>query len=344
MQRMTLWIAILFCFYLLTFSGRFHSIDEMSTFLTTESLAKHGRLTVEQMRWAANWTPPQNWEGQDGYYYSKKGVGIALLAVPFYALGLLLPDVSVVHTVMLMSIVITIGSAVLLAAIVRRLGYSRAVALTVATIFAVATPAWHYSRTIFDTPITTFCWLLGFWALLVLERSRWWAIVAGIALGASALMKPSNILGVAVFVGWDLWRYLKYSSWASSGRECLITFRRYLSSRLFLFGALFLSGMVLVGLNWLRFGDPLATGYGSGSGEEFTFDYMTSLPALVLSPGKSIFVFAPSLLVALLGWRLFWHRQHKVAWLALVLRVYPKTRYKCRDSAFEYNTGISILQ
>jgi len=321
MQRMNLWIAILFCFYLLTFSGRFHAIDEMSTFVMTESLVKHGRLTVEQMRWSAIWTPPPNWEGQDGYYYSKTGVGIALLAVPFYALGLLLPDVSVVHTVMLMSIVITIGSAVLLAAIVRRLGYDRAVSLTVATIFAVATPAWHYSRTIFDTPVTTFCWLLGFWAFLALERSRWWAIVAGMALGASALMKPSNILGVAVFVGWDLWRYLKDSSWANSRRDCFITFGRYLSSRLYLFGTLFLIGMVLLGLNWSRFGNPLETGYRPTSGDKFTFDYMTSLPALVLSPGKSIFVFAPSLLVALLDWQLFWQRQCKVAWLVLALSV-----------------------
>lgn len=297
--------AIIFCFYLLTFSGRFHSIDEMSTFVTTESLAKHGSLAVEQMRWAAGWLPPQNLDGQDGYYYSKKGVGISLLAVPFYALGLLLPGIGLVQTVMLTGLVLTVGSATLLAAILRRLGYSQLVSWAVAAIFAVATPAWHYSRTIFDVPATTFCWLLAFWALLVSPQSPIWAVVAGTALGASVLMKSSNVVGVAVFV------ILGLGLGIANTRQ----------SKTFLLVPLILFAALVAGLNWLRFGNPLSTGFGADRGEWFIFDYGASLPAYIFSPGKSIFVFAPPLLAALLGLPLFWRHQRKAAFLPIALSI-----------------------
>lgn len=332
--------ATVLCVSLMTFSGRFHAIDEISTLATTESLVKHGDLAVEQVRWSASWTPAQNREGTDGRYYSKKGVGVALLAAPLYALALWWPGLGLVQAAMVTGAIVTGASAALLAAILRRLGYGLRPALFVAAVFAVATPVWPYSRTLYAEPSTIFLWLLALWALLASRDRPAWAALAGAALGASVLVKTPNVVGVAVlvaaYVGWGLsegGRDLtprppllpgegesfedEGEHEHASGARGLLATPLPVSGRgrgrgsalavpLLFFAALF------VGLNWLRFGDPLATGYGDG-GERFVFDYAASLPALLVSPGKGLFVFAPALLVALAGWPRFWRRHRDVA-------------------------------
>ncbi|MCZ7567179.1 MAG: hypothetical protein M5U01_01085 [Ardenticatenaceae bacterium] len=392
--------AAVLCVYLMTFSGRFHSIDEISTLATTESLVKHGDLAVEQVRWSATWTPPQNREGADGRYYSKKGVAVALLAAPLYALALRWPGLGLVQAAMVTAVILSAGSAALLAAILRRLGYGLRPALGVAAIFALATPAWPYSRLLYAEPPTTFLWLLALWALLASRDGPAWAVLAGSALGASVLVKTPNLVGVAVYVAVavGLWLYgfggrrgdltprlsplppkgealasdahrlgrsgqritsgsslltlrrgrgrstrnltsspeegksfeddVAYPDRSSSGQQSPPSLLPTLGRRrrrgpslepmialavpLLLFAALFLV------LNWLRFGSLLATGYGDAD-ERFVFDYAVSLPALLLSPGKGLFVFAPPLLAALAGWRRFWRRQRRVALLVVAL-------------------------
>lgn len=37
--------------YLLTYSGNFHSTDEMAMFAVTENIVKHGQFNSDQIRW-----------------------------------------------------------------------------------------------------------------------------------------------------------------------------------------------------------------------------------------------------------------------------------------------------
>lgn len=217
------------------------------------------------------------------------------------------------------------ANAILLAAIVHGLGYGPRGALAVAAIFATATPAWHYSRTIFGEPITTFLWLLAFWALLTSHQSRAKAFLGGMALGASILAKTANILGTAIFPLWAmglLARPWVESLWPS--RQNIKASPRPAWDRLELVAAFiaplsFFAGTFLW-LNWLRFGHPLDADYGNG-GEAFTFDYGTSLPALLLSPNKGLFIFAPPILAALVGWPAFWRQHRDMALLAATLGI-----------------------
>jgi len=344
-QRAQYWLllaTVVFCLYLITFYGSISSIDEMSTLATTESLVKRGSLAVDQMRWAARWTPAQEREGPDGNYYSKKGLGIALALAPFYALGLLWPAVGLVTLVKLVGVVFSIGSVVLLADIVAKLGYGTRLALIIATIFAIATPAWPYSRTLYSEPVTAFLWLLALWAMLPARQHWSWAIVSGSALGVSILVKTANIPGVAAFAFWRAgllaWPRLKA---LCRPREALepgwrLTGDSLWSATLFGLPLLFFAGAFLW-LNWLRFGSPLETGYGDG-GEAFTFNYAVSLPALLFSPNKGLFIFAPALLVGLAGWPRFW-RQH--GHLALLLLGLTLANWLFYGAWFRWTGGVA---
>ena len=87
------WLFLLLtAVYLISYSGAFHAIDEVSVAAMTESLVKHRKVDTNQILWSLDWAPSQSRMGPDGNLYSKKGVGTALLGAPFYWLSLRLPS------------------------------------------------------------------------------------------------------------------------------------------------------------------------------------------------------------------------------------------------------------
>ncbi|MBN1900983.1 hypothetical protein JW926_06620, partial [Candidatus Sumerlaeota bacterium] len=81
-------VFFLFLFlYLLTMGGHIYSPDEEILFRVTQSLAEHGRLSIEPLLGFATK------QGIDGKQYAQYGVGQPLLAVPFYYFGKLLAAV-----------------------------------------------------------------------------------------------------------------------------------------------------------------------------------------------------------------------------------------------------------
>jgi len=77
--------ALLFSVYLLTFSGRYHSSDEMSMLAATDSLARRGAWDTELIRWMGE---QQGSFSPDGHLYSRKGIGTTLAALPLYWLAI----------------------------------------------------------------------------------------------------------------------------------------------------------------------------------------------------------------------------------------------------------------
>ncbi|MCZ7668240.1 MAG: hypothetical protein M5U34_14170 [Chloroflexi bacterium] len=59
-------------FYIVSYAGIQHSIDELATVSLTESIL-HGKRDVNRMEWEQERRPPQNTYGVDGNLYSKKG-------------------------------------------------------------------------------------------------------------------------------------------------------------------------------------------------------------------------------------------------------------------------------
>ena len=67
-------------------------------------------------------------------------------------------------------------------------------------------------------------------------------------------------------------------------------------------GSPILVAILLVGAyNAVRFGSPAETGYGE-TAQAFTTPLYIGLYGLLLSPGKSVFLYAPILLAAIFGW------------------------------------------
>ena len=167
----------------------------------------------------------------------------------------------------------------------------RAVPVTLVVI--AASPIVVYSRFFYGEICQTalfVCWTLS-WLWVRRRPSPAGLLLHGALIGLCVLAKST----FAVLLPWlvvDLWlqrrsdrRPVLDAAWVALGGAP--------------FAALFFA------YNFLRFGDPLAQNYDAGYDSGFGFDnpLLTGLFGMFLSPGKSVFLYAPLVLVSFLGLR-----------------------------------------
>jgi hypothetical protein len=296
--------CLLFSVYLFTFSGTYHSSDEISMLAATDSIARRGTLDIELLRWMGE---QQGSFGPDGHLYSRKGIGTTLVALPHYWLALQFQRLGNVQTAMLTSGVLTALTGLLVFLLLRRLAYARGVALSVALAFGLGTMVWPYARYLFSESLAGLGLMASAYFLLRFRDEPGPAspLLAGAGLGVALLARLSNAI-VAPFLGLVLLAYL---------------FRRYgrdwhkFVQPVLLFIVPVLAALAIIGwYNWARFGSPLTTGYLPE--ETFSTPFFEGLYGLLLSPGRGLLWYNPLLWAALLGWVPFFRKHRSEALLA----------------------------
>lgn len=300
--------ALLFSVYLLTFSGVYHSSDEMAMLVATDSLARRGGWDIEWLRWMGE---QQGSFGPDGHLYSRKGIGMTLVALPLYWLALQSARLGNVQTAMLTNCLVTALTGAWLYRTVRRLRYPIGAALATALAFGLGTMAWPYARYFFSESLSALGWMVGVYYLLRArqEPGRASYLLCGAGLGLALLARLNNAIAVPI-LGLALLADLA---------------RRRLAPRGWIgpIGAFLAPILVALAIssayNWLRFGHPLTTGYLPE--ERFATPFLEGFYGLTLSPGKGLLWYNPLLWAALAAWPVFFRRRRLAAVLsgALVL-------------------------
>lgn len=317
--------ALLTCFYTLTSSGRFHIVDEVSLFNVTASLAMRGAVDTNAIAWTQWVNSPGEVLGAfgpDGQVYSKKGPAPALVAVPWYLMLHLITNLNVrigqLQSSLLWNGVLTAWTAVLLWLTALRLGYKDRTGMVLGLLFGLATIAWPYANQFFGEPLSAFSLLLCFYGVAAWrQRGHWlWLAVAGIG-GALAITTVTahalliGIIGLWFVVDWLLRR--RAGDAPSTGRFGL---------GLAAFAApLVAGGLLLLVYNFIRFGNPLETGYHFDSGEGFTTPLFQGLWGLLVSPYRSVFLHTPLFIGSLLAFVPFWRRHRGEATLVAAMSV-----------------------
>jgi hypothetical protein len=309
--------------YLLTYSGTFHSSDGQAMFAVGESLVRRGDYDINQIRWMAL---QQGDFGPNGDLYCHKGPATSLFAVPLIWLGLVVPFWGVVQSGMLFNVIVTALTGALLYWYARRLGYSASTALICGVVFGLATMAWPYSKYFFSEPLSGLTLLAAAYFLLGLRSGHGhkvvWrsALLSGLCLGAAIATRFANALLAPILIG-ALLAYLllgqritEMNSWHDQIRCGLAATWKELA--LFLL-PLLLWALVLVAYNYLRFGDPFTTGY-LGLEESFSAPTLVGIPGLLISPGRSVFLYGPVLLALIPAVPAFF-RRHRLEALLLLL-------------------------
>ena len=313
-----LFIAVT-CFYFASMSREVAWGDARPIYDVAESMVNLQGVSVPT-RWPSD-APP----GRGGRFYAAQPWIPSLVHLPGAALrgGLwhLHPGPELAH---LLAAVACHLAGTLLGGLVAwlffrlclRHGASPPLAGFAAILLAAGSIVWVYARSPFSeiTQITCFT---GFFLQLsqLLQRPlRRTALVTGLWAG---LLLNTKYIYVLSLPGAVLLVALVHRKALRSLAEALVSA-----------GLGFLPGLLMALLyNYLRFGSVTNTGYAK-VGNVMVENILVSVWGFLFSPGKSIFLYAPPLLLALLGLPRFW-RSHRRSVLAMVATIAPVVLFYC---------------
>jgi hypothetical protein len=320
-RRISLWtVVFLSSVYVLASSGRARTPDEYMTLFQAESLIENGTTAVPQSLQA------QNFYGKYDLHHQPRSpypAGQAILAVAFvwFAGSVVshLPGVAQDRTTQfyLEGFAATLSSAMFAALgmgvfflLLRRLQLTLRDAIAVTACVAFATLLFPYSGYFFSEPLTTLLLLCTAYTLFGSDAplSRRRAISAGVLLAFAVWVRPTMVLAAGVFTLAIAIRE-KVSKWRSVVLALAIpgiSAIGYLAWNKHLFGRAF------------EFGYPDTAELGKHL-NTFTTPFHVGLFGLLFSPGKSIFLYFPPVVLAVWGLRRLWKFDRGLAILCGVL-------------------------
>jgi len=270
--------------------------------------------------------------GVDGKRYAVSGLGQSLCLLPFAGLGFILEkvtplsaDVSDLSAQFLASVILfpAMGAAAVWVFyhLMLSLGYNRRTSLIAAAVLGFATMHFHYSVNTQEQTQITLLLVLAIWIMVKYYQQQRFVYVwlFCVVLGLCLLFRPSSVsavlpiyliaLGGEVFTSERTLRARRVGKWLAAGVCGAGSF------------------LVLLGwYNYVRFGGVFESGYGLstttslGGHGLFESSPLPTVAAMLFSPGKSIFLYNPVLLLfpfCIYGF----YRRHRVVALAITAAI-----------------------
>lgn len=278
------------CLYLAT--GRFFidNTDGENMFLSLEATLR-GDLWL-QPGLSGNWWRTWGWTGRP---FDPHGLGQSIVAIPLWLVGnavaahlhFVSPDLIRRAAVLLFCPIVTALTVAFLYWFARRLGHDARLAMAAALIYGLCTLAWPFSKYFFSEPLAGLLLLVTLYYLspasgpLTLAS----AAAAGALAGLTGLTRPA------------LWPLCLAAMAFIPAR---VRFRDALPAALVFLLFLAPSAYLYGWYNWARFGSPL-TNCPMDPNKLSLAELPVGLYGFLLSPGKSIFLYVPAVLLALAG-------------------------------------------
>jgi hypothetical protein len=301
-------------FYGLTSRADIQLTDEVAVFTSAISLGTQGNLSIDELQWL-NDTINIGDVGGDGHLYSKYFPGNVITAAVVYNLTKIQTDEPYLWNVpkdvdpamgavelaasntgargalKINALLGALAMTALLLLLSRHFDWKTAI-ITVLLV-GVCSDWWYQSRGFLSE--------VGAGALLII--SLYFADspkphLSGLALGLSLLFRPPNLIAFPIWIK---------SVWGSGWKA------------LWSVWGILAGGLGLLLFNWIRFGSFLNFGYGD---ERFLPHLLDGLYGVLLSPGRSIFLYSPILTLAIPGAWLFYKKEKTLTLAAALTAVF----------------------
>lgn len=298
--------------FILSGPGRIDSIDGQARFEIARNLVKSGKPEIRDLFLA-----PQGVRGLDGALYSTYGPAPSYLAVPLVWIGVRWGDNLGELARFLFSWLnacCAAATVALLAAFYLELGISRRAAAGWALVAALASMLWIGAATVLEQGQHALFALAGLYLAWRAARrgSLLLAAAAGFASGVLVLYQIPYALHQPV---------LALATWASPSAPDGENAMRRRVVRYLLFGCASAVALLTLFLyNFNRFGTLFLNPQDDlGSHPSLLGNPLVGVPALLLSPGKGILLFSPTVMIALWGLRRLRARE---PWLVLAIAAF----------------------
>lgn len=313
-------------FFLLIGTGRLN-VDSFYSYLTAKSLSQNLSLSISERKddnivtdkslphSAEHWEMGAN-KGNDGNYYSKYGLFWALCMVPFFIISLFLsnflsvqPDLLGIFTVSLIGPCLTALILMLFFKVAHELKINSKACVYTIFLIAFGSINVYYARGPYVETLDTLLLLsiILFFQRLILTKQTNYLIGIGFFVGIAFFTKIYNvILIVPVTIGLS---YLFLVEFKYKWKDLIYVFPKF-------FFPLSILGLLFLYSNYIRYDSLFFTGYG---GEITPFNIFEGLGGFLYSPGKSIFLLNPGLILAVLGIKEFYFKNKALCLLILLI-------------------------
>jgi hypothetical protein len=286
--------------YFFTAKGLVEAVDTGASIDTAEAIVMHGDFAIAPL-------PYLTMTGRGGRDYSKYGLGVVLTFLPVVPLAHLAAHVAHQPEPYVAAFFISflnVGFGLLLLGVfgrvLRRFETPEPTIVLLTIALGLGTLCWRYAITDFTEELQATLLLLTLDGTM--SRTRGGLVRAGGALGFLLLIKASHVIFAPLFA--------LYVIACAEG-----AFRRRIVD-VSLFAAPVVCGFtIILFYNFARFGTPFETGYGAEAHDFSIARVPTTLPALLLSADKGVFVFCPVLVLGLVGLRAFFRERRAEALL-----------------------------
>ncbi len=307
--------------YLLTYTGVIQSSDGLAMFATVESMVRRGEIDANQLLWM---DLQQGSYGPDGELYSRKGLGMPLLAFPLVWFAQVWQSLGLAQTALLLNPLLTAWTGALIFRAGRRLEWGRTAAMITAFVFGLATMAWPYTQTFFSDPVAAWGLFGAFYGILAYRQTsrKRYLLLAGLAWGIAYLSRVINLVTLPIYLVLlvtvlvrTIDRPLRPAILQNLMAVIVHNWRAFVSFMFPVIGA----GIASLWWNFARYGSPWDSGYVEA--ETFSADWLFGIFGLIMGPARGLIWYAPILILAIPGSIWFWREKRWVLYAFLSLTV-----------------------
>jgi hypothetical protein len=327
-------IGVILILYFLSIGTQLYSSDSQVMYETARSLAFDGTIFLP-----SDFGLPQIRQDSVGRWVSQYDPGLPLLAAPWVWLTDQLAASQSWHrygfSAYMLAAISALGASLAVASLYelsQTLYVDRRLALWLALAVGLCTPLWAYGRLFFAEGLLAGLLTCAVWG--VYRGCKRGLLLGGFCLGLAILTRAAMaiyllpLLALVLSSKADATQAAVGTQYIASTGNKRTKMRRFpvfntsiFHPSLILNLALFLIFPILgiIGLlihNTIRFDDPLQFGYGD---QGFTTPIYEGAAGLLFSPGKSVFLYAPPLILSVLYFPSFYRREPRLAQTLLLM-------------------------
>jgi hypothetical protein len=327
--------VVFLMFYGLTSRSDLQLTDEVAVFISAISLETQGDLAIDELQWL-NDEINIGGAGKDGHLYSKYFPGNVITTAIAYklakrqvdqpylwsvpkdlnpALGFMKLAPSNMGARSALKINAVFGALAMTALFLLLMRYFNwKTTITTVILVGVCTNWWYQSRG-FLSEVGAGAFLITSLCFTAYRKPYH----SGFALGLSLLFRPTNIIAFPVW-GKAVWDKGKSAAWSVF--------------------ALIIGMLGLALFNWIRFGSIFDFGYGE---ESFVKNLFDGLYGILLSPGRSLFLYSPILTLAIPGAWSFYKKEKSltvISVLAVLSYVFMAASWHSWDGGWSWGSRL----